>query len=157
MGYCHCFPSCCLWLNTLLLLFCFVFLFFSFFHQAWEVKSGSHCVQQQPILQGQPFPLQVEYTTRQYDWWQGGEDTAENPQLEWREVFPEDLALLAFCALKSGYLCLEERTDTYQDRGHRGGNEGDWCHDTFFFFGSVLNLYYDIKITEYLDTCQPLY
>lgn len=55
---------------------------------------------------------------------------------------PRRLGLLAFCALKSGYLCLEERTDTSQDRGHRGGNEGDWCHDTFFFlcicFKSIL-------------------
>lgn len=33
------------------------------FLQAGEVKSGSHGLQQQPVLQGQPIPLQVEYKT----------------------------------------------------------------------------------------------
>ncbi len=101
----------------------FYLFFFFLSHQAWEVKSGSHGVQQQPVLQGQPFPLQVEYTTRQYDWWQGGQDTAENPQLEAERGVPRRCGLLAFCAATSALGCPEDRTDTSLDRGHRGEND----------------------------------
>lgn len=37
--------------------------FWTVFLQAGEVKSGSHGLQQQPVLQGQQIPLQVEYKT----------------------------------------------------------------------------------------------
>lgn len=85
-------------------------LFFSF--QTWKVKSGSHSVQQQPVLQGQPFPLQVEYTTSKHDWWEGGQDTADNPLLEVEGGVPRGCGRLALCAVTSEYIYPEERTDT---------------------------------------------
>lgn len=45
------------------------------FLQAREVEPGSHGLQQQPVLQGQPIPLQVEYeTVSAMGGWVGGED-----------------------------------------------------------------------------------
>lgn len=83
------FPSCSTKLSSL-----FNFFFFFLFFQARKVKSGSYGVQQQPVLQGQPFSLQVEYTTRQHDSWQGrGRTLQKTPQLEvQRCVTPQDAA-----------------------------------------------------------------
>lgn len=48
--------------NCLFLRFLIFFSDFFSFRQAREVQSGSHGLQQQPVLQGQPLPLQVELT-----------------------------------------------------------------------------------------------
>lgn len=120
-----------------------LFFFLFLFHQAWEVESGSHGVQQQPVLQGQPLPLQVEYTTRQYEWWQGGtlqkktkkRERKKTKQLEVERAVPRRCGLLAFCAVTSACCYPEDSSDASQARGHRGQNEGDlitWCIITLY-------------------------
>lgn len=124
-------------------------LFFFSFHQAWEVESGSHSVQQQPVLQGQPLPLQVEHTTRQHDWWQCKKK--KNQQLEVKRAVPRGCGLLACCAVASVCCYLEDSFDISQDRGHRGENGLD--HMMHYHHGWAANLEYGQEVTLCYLTC----
>lgn len=157
MGYCHCFPSCCLWLNALLLLFLFCFSLLFLF------PSGLRSQVRFALCPAATYSSRaaVSATGRVHNkaiWLMTGRGGhCRKPPAGVERSVPRRLG-------PPGLLCFKVRVplpggkDWHlpRQRTQRGKWRGLMSWHAFFF-GSVLNLYYDIKITEYLDTCQPLY